>query len=81
VIAVEEFASPWSQKGEDVFEVRCRARSGAESRWIERAAPRREQDKASETAADLVAARSNVLVRDAVAYQMEEWSHKQCRKP
>ncbi len=62
-VAVEELAAARAQEREDVLEVGCGARRGAERRRIERTAARGEKEEARETAADLEAARADVLVR------------------
>jgi hypothetical protein len=64
---VEELATARAQEREDVLEVRGGARRCAERRRIERAAPRGQEKEARETAANLEAARADVLVRQAVA--------------
>jgi len=48
--AVEELAAARAQERENVLEIRCRARRGAERRRIERAAARGEEDEAREPA-------------------------------
>jgi len=68
---VEEFATARAQARQDVLEVRGRARRRTERRRIEQAAARGEEDEARETAADLEAARADVLVRQAVAGKVE----------
>jgi hypothetical protein len=61
--AVEELPPARPKERQDVFQVRCGARSGAEGRRIERTAPAGKEDEARETAANLEAARADVLVR------------------
>ena len=61
-----------AQEGQDVLEVGCGARPGADRRRIERAAACGEEDEARETAADLEAARADVLVRQPIAREMED---------
>ena len=60
--AVEELAAAQAQEREDVLEVGCGTGRGAEGRRIDRATARGEEDEARETAADLEAARADVLV-------------------
>jgi len=60
---VEELAATRAPEREDVLEDGSGARSGAERRRIERAAARGEEDEGGQTAADLEAARAEVLVR------------------
>jgi len=69
---VEELAAARAQEREDVLEVGCGARPGAERCRIERAAARGEEDEARETAADLEAARANVLVRQPIGREVED---------
>ena len=70
--AVEEFGAARAQEREDVLEVGCGARRGAEGRRIDRATARGEEDEARETAADLEAARADVLVRQPIAREMKD---------
>ena len=79
--AVEELATARAQEGEDVLEVGGGARRGTERRRIERAAARGEEDEARETAADLEAARADVLVRQAVAREVEDRPQEERREP
>lgn len=69
---VEELPSARAQEGEDVLEIRGGARRGAKRRRIERASPRGEEEEARKTAANLEAARADVLVRQAVAREVED---------
>src|SRR6266702_1286966 len=69
---VEELAAMRAQEGQDVLEVGCGARPGAERRRIERAAACGEEDEARETAADLEAARADVLVRQPIAREVKD---------
>src|SRR5439155_25405583 len=69
--SVEELAAARAQEGEDVLELGCGARPGAERRRIWRAAARGEEDDARETAADLEAARVDVFVRQPVAREVK----------
>jgi hypothetical protein len=69
---VEELAAARAQEWEDVLEVGCGARPGAERSRIKRAPARGEKDEARETAADLEAARADVLVRQPIAREVED---------
>ena len=55
-----------------MLEIRGGARSCAKRRWIEQAAPRGQENEARETAANLEAARADVLVRQAVARKVDD---------
>ena len=79
--AVEEFAAARAQERQDVLEVGCGARRGAERRRIERATARGEEDEARETAADLEAARADVLVRQPIAREMKDRAEHDRREP
>jgi hypothetical protein len=78
--AVEEFAAARAQERQDVLEVGCGARRGAERRRIERATARGEEDEARETAADLEAARADVLVRQPIAREMKDRTEQDRRE-
>jgi hypothetical protein len=78
---VKEFVPAGTQDGEDVLEVRGRAGRCAEGRWIEQPASHREKGETRQAAADLEPTRADVLVRDAVAYKMEDRSRDKCREP
>jgi hypothetical protein len=78
---VKELPSGRTQEGEDVLEVRGGARGGAKRRRIERASPRGEEDDARETAPDLEATRADVLVRQAVAREVEDRAEQERREP
>jgi hypothetical protein len=79
--AVEELAAARAQERQDVLEVGCGARRGAERRRIERATARGEEDEARETAADLEAARADVLVRQPIARKMKDRAEQDRREP
>jgi hypothetical protein len=70
--AVEYLPPARAQEREDVLEVRGGARRGTKRRRIERASPRSEEEDAGETAADLEATRADVLMRHAVAREVED---------
>ena len=69
--AVEELSAARAQERKDVLQIRRGACRGAERRRIQRAAADGEENEARETAADLEAPGADVLVRYAVARQME----------
>jgi hypothetical protein len=77
---VKELPSARAQEREDVLEVRGRTRHGAKRRRIERASPGGEEQDAGETTADLEATRVDVLVRQAIAREMEEWPQEERRE-
>ena len=77
---MKELSPAWTQKGEDVLEVRCGTCDGAKSRRIEWPSPRGEEKDASETAADLEATRAEVFMRQAIARKMDDWPQKKCRE-
>jgi len=78
--AVEELAAARAQEREDVLEVGCGARPSAERCRIERAAARGEEDEACETAADLEAARADILVRQPIAREVEDRAKQERRE-
>jgi hypothetical protein len=63
-----------------VLEVRRRARRSAERRRIEWAAPCGEEQKTCQTAADLEATRVEVLVRQAIACEVEDRPQEERRE-
>ena len=77
-VVVEEFPSTRAQEREDVLEVGRGARCSAKCRRIERAASRGEEEDAPEAAADLEPTRAKVLVRNAVAGDVENRPQKEC---
>jgi len=72
-VVVEEFPSARTQEGEHVLEVRRRARRSSKRRRIQLASPCGEESEARETAADLEATRVEVLMRQAIACEVEDW--------
>jgi hypothetical protein len=78
---VEELAAARAQEREDVLEVGCGARRGAERPRIDRATARGEEDEARETAADLEAARADVLVGQPIAHEMKDRTEHDRREP
>ena len=79
--AVEELAAARAQEREDVLEVGCGAGRGAEGRRMGRATARGEEDEGRETAADLEAARADVLVRQPIAREMKDRTEQDRREP
>jgi hypothetical protein len=77
---VEELPAAQTQEGEDVLEVGGGTRRGAKCRRIEWASPRGEQKDAYDAAADLEATRAEVLVRQAVAREVEDRPQEERRK-
>ena len=68
---VKELPSAGTQEGEDVFEIRSGARSSAESRRIEQAPPRSEENDAGDPCPHFEPSRVEVSVRNAVAYEVQ----------
>jgi hypothetical protein len=64
-----------------VLEVGRGARCSAKCRRIERAASRSEEEDAREATADLEPTRAKVLVRNAVAGDVENRPQKECCEP
>lgn len=79
--AVEELAAARAQEREDVLEVGCGTGRGAEGRRIDRATARGEEDEGRETAADLEAARADVLVGQPIAREMKDRTEHDRREP
>jgi hypothetical protein len=69
---VKKLPSAWAQEGEDVLEVRSGTRRPTKRRRIERASPRGKKKEARKTAADLEATRADVLVRQAIAREVDD---------
>jgi hypothetical protein len=78
---VKELPSARTQERQDVFEVGGGTRRGAKRRRIERASPRGEEHDARETAADLETTRADVLVRQAIAREVEDWPQEKRYEP
>jgi hypothetical protein len=70
---VKELASARTQEGKDVLEVGGGTRCGAKRHRIEWASPRGEEKETRKTAADLEATRAEVLVRQAITREVEDW--------
>jgi hypothetical protein len=77
---MEEVVSARTEKRKDVLKIRRRARRCAERRGIERSTPQGEEGEARQAAADLEPTRGDVLVRDAVADNMEDRSRDEGRE-
>jgi hypothetical protein len=78
---VKELPAPGTQKGKDMLEVRGGTCRCAKRRRVERASPRGEEKDARETGSDLEASRVKVLVRQAIACEVEDWSEEERREP
>jgi hypothetical protein len=72
VTAVEELVSARPQEWQDVLQVGGGARCGPQRRPIQWATHGGEERNAGETAADLEAARPDVLVREAVTREVDD---------
>ena len=77
---MKELSPAWTQRGEDVLEVRYGTCDGAKRRRIEWPSPRGEEKDASETAADLEATGAEVFMRQAIARKMDDWPQKERRE-
>ena len=77
---MKELPATRAQKREDVLEIGGGARRSSERRRIERASPRGEDKDPSHAACDLEAARAEVLVRQAVAREVEDRPQKERRR-
>ena len=77
---VKELPATRTQDGEDVLEVGGGTRRGAKRRRIEWASPRGEENDACDAARDLKATRAEVLVRQAVAREVEDRTQQERRK-
>jgi hypothetical protein len=69
--AVEELATARPQLWDEVLDVGRRRGGGADRRRVERAAAKSERTDAHEAADDLEAATADVVVRHAVAYEVQ----------
>ncbi len=76
---MKELPSARAQERKDVLEVRGGARGAAKRPRIEWASLRGKEKDARETAADLEATRAEVLVRQAIAREMEDWPQEERR--
>ena len=70
---VKQLPSSRTQEGEDVLEVRRGTRHSTKRRRIEWASPHGQEKDARETTADFEATRAEVLVRQAIACEVEGW--------
>ena len=77
---MKELPATRTQEGEDVLEVGGGTRRGAKRRRIEWASPRGEEKDACDAAGDLKATRAEVLVRQAVAREVEDRPQEERRK-
>ena len=77
---MKELPSTRAQEREDVLEVGGGTRRGAQRRRIEGASPRGEEEDACETAPDLEATRAEVLMRQTVAREVEDWTQEERRE-
>jgi hypothetical protein len=68
---MKELPSSWAEEREDVLEVRGGTRRATKRRRIEWPSPRGEEKDPRDTAADLEAMRAEVLMRQAVAREVE----------
>ena len=80
-VVVKELSSTRAQEREDVLEVGRGARCSAKCRRVERAASRSEQQDAPQAAADLEPTRVKVLVRNAVAGDVENRPQQERGEP
>ena len=69
---MKQFPVARTQDGEEILEVGGRTRRGAKRCRIERASPRGEEQDAADAACYLEATRAEVLVRQAVAREVED---------
>ena len=69
---MEELSTARAEERKHVLEVRGGARRRTERRGIERASPRGQEKDAREPASDLQVRRMNVLVRQAIAREVEK---------
>jgi hypothetical protein len=81
VAAVKQLVSVWAQARNDVLEIRRRARYSPESRRIQQAASAGEEDEADQAATDLEAARTDVLVWQTIAREMQNRPQEDGSKP
>ena len=77
---MKELPSARTQEWQDVLEVRGGTCRCSKRRGVERASPRGEESDARETGSDLEASRVEVLVRQAIACEVEDWSHEERRE-
>ena len=70
--AVKEFASAWTQKWHDVFQIRCRARRRSEGCRIQEAASASENGEADEPTPDFEPAGVDVTVWQTITREVED---------
>ena len=76
---MKELPAAWTQKGENVLEVRGGTRGSAKSRRIESATSAGDESEGHNPTADLEATRLEVLVGHVVAGKVQEWAEKDGR--
>jgi hypothetical protein len=69
---VKELSPAWTEKRKNVLQVRGRACRRAKRGGVEQASPHDEEKEARETAADLEPRRVDVLMRQAIAREVED---------
>ena len=79
--AMEELLSARPEPRDEVLEIGHRRRGAAEHRGVERAAPSREQAEHDEAAADLEAPIGDVLVRHAIARDVQRRAEQKSESP
>jgi hypothetical protein len=77
---VKELPAAQTQEGEDVLEIGGGTRRRAKRRRIEWPSPRGEENDACDAAGDLEPTRAEVLVRQAVARQVQDRPQEERRK-
>ena len=77
---MKQFPVARTQDGKEMFEVGGGTRGGAKRGRIERASPRGEEQDASDAASYIEATRAEVLVRQAVAREVEDRPQQERRK-
>jgi hypothetical protein len=71
---VEELLATRAQRRDDVLEIRRRGCNRTQSRGIKQAPPPGEERDRGDPAPDFEATAGNVLVRNAVCDQVQDWS-------
>ena len=80
-LVVKELPSVRAQEGNDVLEVRRRARHSAKCRRIERSSPCGEEEDSREPAPDLEPTRVEVSVWNPVAHEVQSRPENECYEP
>ena len=78
--AVEDLVPAHPEPRNDVLEIGHRRGRAAEYRRVERTSPRSEQPEHDKAAADLEAPVGNVLVRQAIAGDVERRTEQECER-